>query len=165
MARRRLRYGKGRASIEIDGTLQDMLEQALREVAPLTLAIIETEIEERVKYAKQNWIVQGNRAIQKKDGTWFTIKKESKKSINKFTSGIRIIDGGKAIEGFFSNRAPYAYAIKAASYSKKGDGTKTTIPKGNRIADETMWLPSKAGVPQLVKKLTDAYIKEQKKVK
>ena len=162
---KRLRYGKGKASIEIDGTLKEMLEKALREVAPLTMAIIEAELEERVKHAKQNWIVRGNKPVQNRNGTWRTVKQESKRSIDKFSHGIRIVDGGKAIEGFFRNQAPYAYAIRVATYSKKEDGTKPNVPQGRRIAEEAMWKPSKAGVPKLVKKLTDAYLKEQKKVR
>ncbi len=162
---KRLRYGKGRASVEIDGALKEMLEKALREVAPMTMAIIEAELEERVEHAKKNWIVRGNRPIQNQDGSWRTVKQKSLRSIDKFTQGIRIVQGGRAIEGFFRNQAPYAYAIKVADYSKTEQGAKPKTPVGMRLAEETMWKPSRAGVPKLIKKLTDAYIKEQKKVK
>jgi hypothetical protein len=165
MAQKKLRYGKGKASIEIDGTMKDMLEKALREVAPMTMAIIEAELEERVKYAKDNWIVRGNKPVKNRDGTFRTIKQKSERSIDKFSQGIRIVDGGKAIEGFFRNDATYAYAIKVASYSKKDDGTSPNVAEGKRIAIEAMWKPAKAGVPKLIKRLSDAYVKEQKKVK
>ena len=150
MAKNRIRYGKGKQSIEIDSTLRDMLEEALRDVAPLTMAILEAELDERVKFAKENWIVRA---------------KDSKRSVDRFTQGIRIVDGGRAVEAFFRNNAPYAYAIKAASYSRRKDGSESTIAKGKRIATVAMWEPAKQGVDKLVKKLADAYIKEQKKVK
>ena len=153
---KRLRYGKGRASVEIDGALKEMLEKALREVAPMTMAIIEAELEERVEHAKKNWIVRGNRPIQNQDGSWRTVKQKSLRSIDKFTQGIRIVQGGRAIEGFFRNQAPYAYAIKVADYSKTQEGSKPKTPVGMRLAEETMWKPSRAGVPKLIKKLTDA---------
>ena len=165
MAKNRLRYGKGRASIEIDGTLQTMLEKALREVAPMTMEIIERELDERVEHAKKNWLVRGNRPVQRKDGSFYTVKQESKRSVDKFTQGIRIVDGGKAIEGFFRNNAEYAYAIKAASYSKTDDGAKTILGEGAGVADETMWKPAQKAADKLVKDLADAYIKEQNKVK
>ena len=44
----RLRYGKGKASIEIEGPLNDMLMAALKEVAPFTMEIIKAEIDSRM---------------------------------------------------------------------------------------------------------------------
>ena len=160
---RRIRYGKGKSSIEITGPQRELFEQALREVAGSTMKVLEDEIDERVEFAKKNWIVRGNRPIQKRNGTWYTIKQESERSVDKFTDGIRIIQGGKAIEGFFRNDAPYAYAIKAASYSKRGNGSASTVAEGKSVADETMWKPAKKNVNKLVKKLADAYVKDQKK--
>ena len=165
MAKNRLRYGKGRASIEIDGTLKTMLEKALREVAPMTMEIIEKELDERVEFAQKNWIVRGNRPAQRRDGSFYTIKQESKRSVDKFTQGIRIVDGGSAIEGFFRNNAQYAYAIKTATYSRTDDGAKTKLGEGKRVADETMWFPAEKAADKLAAKLADAYIKEQRKVK
>lgn len=161
----RLRYGKGKASIEIDGTLKKMIEDALRTVAPMTMKILEAELDERVAHAKKNWLVRGNRPIQRDDGSFYTRKQQSKRSVDKFTQGIRIVDGGKAIEAFFRNDAEYAYAIKAATYSRTDTGTKTTIKEGKRVADATMWEPAKKASDKLVRKLADAYIQEQKKVK
>lgn len=160
---RRIRYGKGKASIEITGPQRELFEQALREVAGSTMKVLEDEIDERVEFAKKNWIVRGNRPIQKSNGTWYTIKQESERSVDKFTDGIRIIQGGKAIEGFFRNDAPYAYAIKSASYSKRDNGSASTVAEGKRVAEETMWKPAKKNVNKLVKKLADAYVKDQKK--
>jgi len=160
---RRIRYGKGKSSIEITGPQRELFEQALREVAGSTMKVLEDEIDERVEFAKKNWIVRGNRPIQKSNGTWYTIKQQSERSVDKFTDGIRIIQGGKAIEGFFRNDAPYAYAIKSASYSKRDNGSASTVAEGKRVADETMWKPAKKNVNKLVKKLADAYVKDQKK--
>jgi hypothetical protein len=160
---RRIRYGKGKASIEITGPQRELFEQALREVAGSTMKVLEDEIDERVEFAKKNWIVRGNRPIQKNNGTWYTIKQESERSVDKFSDGIRIVQGGKAIEGFFRNDAPYAYAIKSASYSKRDNGSASTVAEGKRVAEETMWKPAKKNVNKLVKKLADAYVKDQKK--
>ena len=160
---RRIRYGKGKSSIEITGPQRELFEQALREVAGSIMKVLEDEIDERVEFAKKNWIVRGNRPIQKSNGTWYTIKQESERSVDKFTDGIRIIQGGKAIEGFFRNDASYAYAIKSASYSKRDNGSASTVAEGKRVAEETMWKPAKKNVNKLVKKLADAYVKDQKK--
>ena len=85
--------------------------------------------------------------------------------MDKFTQGIRIVDGGNAIEGFFRNDAEYAYAIKTATYSRTDDGARTKLGEGKRVADETMWNPARKAADKLASKLADAYIKEQNKVK
>jgi hypothetical protein len=165
MANRRLRYGKGKGSIEITGTQKELLEQGIRDVAPLTLHIIESELDNRVEYAKKHWIVRGDRPVESPSGKRRVIKQKSKRSIDKFETGIRIISGGNQIEGFFSNVAPYAYKIRAASYSKREDGSDSTVPEGKLVAQRTMWFPAASSVDKLVSKLADAFIKEQKKVR
>ena len=162
---RRLRYGKGKGSIEITGTQKEMIEEAIRDVAPLTLHIIETELDERIEHAKKNWNVRYGKPITRKDGRTYIQKQTSQRPIDKFSSGIRIIQGGKAIEGFFRNMAPYAYTIKAADYSKRDNGSPSTVPSGQLVSEVTMWQPAQANVDKIVKKLADAYIMEQKKVK
>ena len=147
---RRLRYGKGLGSIEISGTQKALLEEALREVAPMTVKIIEDELDKRVEFAKKEWIVR---------------KKNSKGSINKFDTGIRILQGGKEIEGFFRNMAPYAYMIKVADHSVKKNGSKTIVPVGKLLAEVSMWDAAKKDIDKVIKKLADAYIKDQRKVK
>ena len=155
---RRIRYGKGKSSIEITGPQRELFEQALREVAGSTMKVLEDEIDKRVKFARKNWNVRGNKPIQKKNGSWYTVKQISERSVDKFTDGIRIIEGG-----FFRNTAPYAYAIKAASYSKRDNGSASTVSEGKSVAEETMWKPAKKNVNKLVKKLADTYVKDQKK--
>jgi hypothetical protein len=162
---KKIRYGKGKGSIEITGTQRDLIESALKETAPLTMFILESEIDSRIDYAKKHWIVRGDRTVESPDGRVRTIKQESKRSIDKFEKGIRLLRGGKQIEAFFSNTAPYAYSMRAADYSKREDGTPSTVPKGKLVAKRTMWLPSIQSVDKVIKKLADAYIKEQKKVK
>ena len=147
---RRLRYGKGLGSIEISGTQKALLEEALREVAPMTVKIIEDELDKRVEFAKKEWIVR---------------KKNSKGSINKFDTGIRILQGGKEIEGFFRNMAPYAYMIKVADHSVKKNGSKTIVPVGKLLAEVSMWDAAKKDIDKVIKNLADAYIKDQRKVK
>ena len=162
---RKLRYGKGKGSIEITGPQKELIETAIRDVAPLTLHILETELDERIKYAKKNWNVRYGKPVTTSTGRTYIRKQQSKRSIDKFDSGIRIIQGGKAIEGFFQNSAPYAYMIKAADYSKRDNGSPSTVPTGKLVAEVTMWEPTKASIDKVVKKLADAYIMEQKKVK
>jgi hypothetical protein len=160
---RRIRYGKGKASIEIKGPQRELFEQALREVAGETMKVLEDEIDTRVKEAKENWIVRYGKPITTKTGRTFIKKEKSKRSVDKFTNGIRIVQGGKAIEGFFRNDAPYAYAIKPASYSKRENGSPSTVAEGKSLANETMWKPAKKNVNKLVKRLADAFIADQKK--
>tara|TARA_B100000085_G_scaffold125524_1_gene114195 strand:+ start:1837 stop:2331 length:495 start_codon:yes stop_codon:yes gene_type:complete len=162
---RRLRYGKGKGSIEISGLQKKLIEEAIRDVAPLTLHILETELDDRIDYAKKNWNVRYGQPVKTKSGRTYIKKEESKNSIDKFSSGIRIIQKGKAVEGFFRNTAPYAYNIKAADYSKRKNGSPSTVPAGKLVAEVTMWEPAKSNVDKIVKKLADAYIMEQKKVK
>ncbi len=165
MAKRRIRYGKGKGSIEITGTQRDLIESALQDTAPLTLFILESEIDNRVDYAKKHWLVRGDRVVENPNGTTRIIKQESKRSIDKFTTGIRVIRGGTQIEGFFRNDAQYAYSMRAAKYSKRADGSPSTVPEGKLVAQRTMWFPAAQSVDKVIKKLADAYIKEQKKVK
>lgn len=160
-----LRYGRGKGSIQIDGTLKKMLEEALQEVAPMTMHILESEIKERVKHAKKNWIVRGDVERTRKNGTKYTYKQKSDRSIDKFKTGVRLLDGGRTIEAFYSNTAPYAWVIKAGKQSKKDDGSTSSVKPGQYVARETMFKASKAGVDKLIKKLADAYIKDQRKVK
>ena len=166
---RKLRYGKGKSSIEITGPQKELFEKALKEVAGTTIKVIEDEVDARVKFAKENWLVRyGKRA----EGWYWTnlantesflLPATSKRSVDKFTTGIRILKGGRSIEGFFRNNAPYAYVIKAAKYSKTSKGTATRYEEGSLIGEETMWKPVKKNVNKLVKKLADAYMKDQQK--
>ncbi len=160
---RRIRYGKGKASIEITGPQRELFEQALREVAGETMKVLENEIDTRVKEAKENWIVRYGQPITTKSGRTFIRKQQSKRSVDKFTNGIRIVQGGKAIEGFFRNDASYAFAIKPASYSKRANGSASTVAEGKNLALETMWKPAKKNTNKLVKKMADAFIADQKK--
>ena len=128
---RRIRYGKGKGSIaKSPAHKRELFEQALREVAGETMKVLEAEIDKRVEHAKKNWLVRYGKPITTKSGRTFIRKQESKRSIDKFTNGIRIVQGGKAIEGFFRNGAEYAYAIKPASYSKRENGSPSTVPEG-----------------------------------
>ena len=83
--------------------------------------------------------------------------------MDKFTNGIRIVQGGKAIEGFFRNDAPYAYAIKPASYSKRENGSPPTVAEAEESSQRNHVKPAKKNVNKLVKRLADAFIADQKK--
>ena len=161
---RTLRYGKGRGSIEITGPQKELFERALQEVAGETIKVLERELDENVEHAKKNWNVRyGKPVVSKRTGATTIKKEESKDSIDKFYTGIRILSGGKEIEGFFGNNAPYAYMIIAADYSQRKNGSPSTVPAGENVAENTMWEPSRKKVNKLIKKLADAYIIDQKK--
>lgn len=160
---RKLRYGKGHASIEITGPQKELFEKALREVAPEVMKVIETEIDARVKEAKKDWLVRYGKPVKTKRGTRI-VKQTSERSIDKFETGIRILSGGTKIEGYFKNTAPYAAAIVAADYSQKNNGQKTNLKKGQNLATETMWKPAQKNLDKLLKKLGKAYVDQQKKV-
>lgn len=161
---RTLRYGKGKGSIEITGPQKELFEQALQEVAGETIKVLERELDENVEHAKKNWNVRyGKPVVSKRTGATTIKKEESKDSIDKFYTGIRILSGGKEIEGFFGNNAPYAYMIIAADYSQRKNGSPSTVPAGENVAENTMWEPSRKKVNKLIKKLADAYIIDQKK--
>tara|TARA_Y100000401_G_scaffold116399_1_gene122055 strand:- start:8075 stop:8569 length:495 start_codon:yes stop_codon:yes gene_type:complete len=160
-----LRYGRGETQVEIDGAIESMVKYTLKSVAPMTMHILESEIKERVKHAKKNWIVRGDVERTRKNGTKYTYKQKSDRSIDKFKTGVRLLDGGRTIEAFYSNTAPYAWVIKAGKQSKKEDGSASSVKPGQYVARETMFKASKAGVDKLIKKLADAYIKDQRKVK
>ena len=161
---KKLRYGKGKGSIEITGPQKELFEQALQEVAGETIKVLERELDENVEHAKKNWNVRyGKPVVSKKTGKTTIKKEESKDSIDKFYTGIRILSGGKEIEGFFGNDAPYAYMIIAADYSQRKNGSPSTVPAGENVAENTMWEPSRKKVNKLIKKLADAYIIDQKK--
>ena len=160
-----LRYGKGKGSIDITGPYKSLIEEALKMVAPMTVKIIEKEIDERVSFAKKNWNVRfGFPVTSKKTGKSYIRKEQSKGSINKFKTGIRVLRGGRAIEGFFRNDAPYAYMIEAADYSRRQNGQKSTVPTGQKVSIVTMWKPAEKNVKNLIKKLANAYIAENKRV-
>lgn len=161
---RKLRYGKGKGSIEITGPQKELFERALQEVAGETIKVLERELDENVEHAKKNWNVRyGKPVVSKRTGATTIKKEESKDSIDKFYTGIRILSGGKEIEGFFGNNAPYAYMIIAADYSQRKNGSPSTVPAGENVAENTMWEPSRKKVNKLIKKLADAYIIDQKK--
>ena len=161
---RTLRYGKGKGSIEITGPQKELFERALQEVAGETIKVLERELDENVEHAKKNWNVRyGKPVVSKRTGATTIKKEESKDSIDKFYTGIRILSGGKEIEGFFGNNAPYAYMIIAADYSQRKNGSPSTVPAGENVAENTMWEPSRKKVNKLIKKLADAYIIDQKK--
>lgn len=161
---RKLRYGKGKGSIEITGPQKELFEQALQEVAGETIKVLERELDDRVEHAKENWNVRyGKPVVNKRTGATTIKKEESKDSIDKFYTGIRILNGGRQIEGFFGNSAPYAYMIEAADYSKRKNGSPSTVAIGENVSNETMWKPAKKNVNKLIKKLADAYIIDQKK--
>lgn len=122
MAERRLRYGKGRGSIEITGELQDLIMRALKNSHPDIMRQMEEGIKKVEEGAKRDWPVR-----QAKYG-------ESQDSKGQITSGFRIVPPS-TVEGFIRNSAPYAYAIKA------GRDSTTSVARGERVVEALIFEP------------------------
>lgn len=143
---KRLKYGKGKSSIEIEGTQRRLIMETLRSAEPIIMLILETEVEDLKEQSEKGWLVR-----QPKFG-------ESKDSKGKHTTGIRIIPP-TSIEAFVANTAEYAWAIRV------GQNSKTSIPKGRKIADELLWKPAKKNADRIVMEIAKRTVRQLKKVK
>lgn len=143
---KRLKYGKGKSAIEIEGTQRALMMETLRSAEPIIMLILETEINDLKEQSERGWLVR-----QKKYG-------RSKGSKDKHTTGIRIIPPS-SIEAFVANMAEYAWAIRV------GQDSKTSIPKGRKIADELLWKPAKKNADRIVLEIAKRTVRQLKKVK
>ena len=143
---RRLRYSKGVGSIEITGPAKEIALAILEKAEPEIMKAREKELLIREKYAKARWPTR-----QKRYG-------KSSKSKQKFTRLIRVIPPN-TIEAVLTNKAPYAWAIKA------GRESNTPVKAGKRVANVLMWLPAKKSAKAIAEKLANAAIKPLKRVK
>ena len=142
---KRLKYGKGRGSIEIDGVQRDLILETIRAADPSIIKVLEDTVDELAKNSQERWFVR-----QPKYG-------RSKDSKNQHTTGIRIVPP-YTIEAFVENTAPYAWAIKA------GPTSNTNIPAGKRLAAVVLWDPARRGVDKVIERIANETIKRIRRV-
>ena len=129
-----LKYGHGNAAIEIDGDMKRIIEQAIRSADRATIDLLEEETKRLASSAKGAWPVKA---------------KNSRRSIDKFQTGLQIKP--KEIVAFVSNTAPYSWAIKA--------GPNSTLARGKRVAQWLLWSPARKGAAKLVAKMAEKTLK------
>ncbi len=141
-----VKYGKGKSSLEFTGTQRALILETLRSAEPIMMLILKTEIEDLKKHSERNWLVR-----QKKYG-------KSQGSKDKHITGIRVIPPS-SIEAFVTNTAEYAWAIRV------GRESKTSVPKGRKLADELLWKPAKKNADRIVLEIAKRTVRQLKKVK
>jgi len=141
----KLKYGKGRGSIEIDGIQMDLILKTIRQAEPTIISILEQETEKLAKDSEDKWLVR-----QKKYG-------ESKGSKYKHSTGLRIIPP-YTIQAFVENTAEYAWAIKI------GRESSTNLREGQRLADKVLWTPARKRVDKILQEIAIQTVKNLRKI-
>ena len=139
-----LRYGTGRASVEVTGGLKKTILQALKAAEGDLIQILSDELKEIEAAAVKNWPVR-----QKKFG-------KSQDSKGRFQRGIRIVPPD-TVEAYLTNTAPYVGAIKA------GRGSSTTVGTGKRVADVLIWRPIQRRSDKIGQKIAQQLIKKARR--
>ena len=140
-----LRYGKGRGTIEIEGSQRDLILGTIRAADPSIIKVLEQTTEELAKKSESGWLVR-----QKKYG-------QSQNSKGQHKTGLRIIPP-YTIEAFVENTAEYAWAIKV------GPTSNTNIRQGRRLADVVLWSPARRGVQKVVEAIANETVKRLRKI-
>lgn len=140
---RTLRYGKGRASIEIDKTQRDLIMSSIRAAEPAVVKVLEQETDKLKRDSERRWLTR-----QAKYGA-------SEGSKYQHEVGLRIIPP-YTIEAYVRNNAPYAWAIKV------GETSSTNIRQGRRLADVVLWTPARKGVQKVLERIADETVKRIK---
>ena len=141
-----LKYGKGKSSIEIEGTQRELIMTLIKQAEPILIDVLEDTVENLSKQSEQAWLVR-----QPKYG-------KSKGSKFQHSTGLRIIPP-YTIEAFVRNNAEYAWAIKV------GRQSETNIRQGKRLADVVLWQPAKAEAQKVVQKVALEVVKKLRAVK
>ena len=141
----KLKYGKGRSSIEIDGLQKEIFLATIRAADPVIIQVLEETTAKLKKQSEEQWLIR-----LPKYG-------ESKGSKNKHRTGLRIIPP-HTIEAFVENFAPYAWAIRI------GRQSKTNLREGKRLAQEVLWGPAKKDVKKVVEEIAKQTIKRIQKL-
>ena len=140
---KKLKYGVGTATIEIEGAEKAMFLAALRSANKALMDVLEKELAELEKNAQDNWPTR-----QKKYG-------QSQNSRNAFATELRF-QPPSTIVGSVSNTAQYAWAIRA------GADSTTNVKKGKRVADVLLWQPARKQAQKLAQEIA---IKTVKRIK
>lgn len=141
-----IKYGKGRGSVELSGELKALVETLLQEAAPIAVAALKEELEPIATQARKKWPTRQPRYGRSLD------------SKDKVEMGIRVIPPA-TIEGYISNSAQYAWAIKA------GRQSDTPVAEGQRVADVLIWKPVQKKAASVAKKIADEMLKKARKAK
>lgn len=141
-----LRYGKGRGSIEIEGTQRDLILGTLRAADPSIVKVLEEATEQLAKKSEERWLVRA------------PINGRSENSKGKHKTGIRILPP-YTIEAFVENTAQYAWAIKVGETSQN-----TNIRQGRRLADVVLWSPARRGAQKVVEAIANETVKRLRKI-
>ncbi len=140
-----LRYGKGRGSIEIDGSQRELILGTIRAADPSIVKVLEQTTEQLAKDSEERWLVR-----QPKYGA-------SKGSKGQHKTGLRIIPP-YTVEAFVENTAEYAWAIKV------GPDSTTNIRQGRRLAGVVLWDPARRGAQKVVEAIAKETVKRLRKI-
>ena len=140
-----LRYGKGRGSIEIDGSQRELILGTIRAADPSIVKVLEQTTEQLAKDSEERWLVR-----QPKYGA-------SKGSKGQHKTGLRIIPP-YTVEAFVENTAEYAWAIKV------GPDSATNIRQGRRLAGVVLWDPARRGAQKVVEAIAKETVKRLRKI-
>ena len=140
-----LRYGKGRGSIEIDGSQRELILGTIRAADPSIVKVLEQTTEQLAKDSEERWLVR-----QPKYGA-------SKGSKGQHKTGLRIIPP-YTVEAFVENTAEYAWAIKV------GPDSTTNIRQGWRLAGVVLWDPARRGAQKVGEAIAKETVKRLRKI-
>lgn len=140
---RTIRYGKGRASIEMDSTQRDLIMSTIKSAEPAIVKVLEDVTDELAKKSEERWLIR-----QPRYG-------DSQGSKYMHEVGLRVIPPF-TIEAYVRNTAPYAWAIKV------GRQSSSNIREGKRLADVVLWQPARRGAKKVVERIADETIKRIK---
>lgn len=140
-----LKYGKGRGSIEIEGTQRDLILGTIRAADPSVVKVLEETTEQLAKKSQDRWLIR-----QPKYG-------RSQDSKGQHKTGLRIIPP-YTIEAFVENTAEYAWAIKV------GPDSTTNIRQGRRLAAVVLWDPARRGAQKVVEAIANETVKRLRKI-
>lgn len=141
----KLKYGKGRGSIEIDGLQKDLFLQTIRQAEPTIIKVLEDTTAELAKASERDWIVRNPKYGKSKGSKYM------------HSTGLRIIPP-YTIEAFVENTAEYAWAIKV------GRESTSNLREGKRLANEVLWSPAKKQSQNVVQKIADETVKKMRKL-
>lgn len=138
----KLRYGKGKGSIELSGELHELVFRAITHSHGKIMEAMREEVMEVEMSAKKDWPVR-----QKKYG-------KSQSSRTKFERGFRVVPDG--LEAYLANRAKYAWAIKS------GIGSSTSVETGERVSEELLWNPIRQKAEVLAHKIANIMMRQMR---
>jgi hypothetical protein len=141
----KLKYGKGKSSIEIDGLQKEIFLATIRAADPVIIKVLEETTAKLKKQSEEAWLIR-----LPKYG-------ESQGSKNKHRTGLRIIPP-YTVEAFVENYAPYAWAIRV------GRQSKSNLREGKRLAQAVLWSPAKKNAQKVVEEIAKQTIKRIKKL-